>query len=141
MSDLRTHLQGIYDSHRQLTPKLVVDEARSEEHPLHSRFEWDDAIAGEKYREVQAAELIRSVRIKFTNAKDDDRDVRAFHAVTRPEGNTYVPVEEIAEDEFARELLLRQAEREWKAFRRRYGHLSEFFAAIRGELNGEVGAA
>lgn len=132
---LRDQLQSIYQTHGLLTPRLVVDEARDAEHPLHGRFEWDDAVAGPKYREVQAAELIRSVRVKYAPAgSDEERDVRAFHAIARPEGPSYVPVEEVAEDEFARELLLRQAEREWKAMRRRYGHLAEFMDLVRTAL-------
>lgn len=132
---LRDQLQGIYQANGQLTPKLVVDEARDAEHPLHSRFEWDDAVAGERYREVQAAELIRSVRVKYTpKGSDEEHEVRAFHAIPRPEGSTYVPVEEVADDAFARELLLRQAEREWKAMRRRYAHLDEFLDLVRSTL-------
>ncbi|HET8661084.1 MAG TPA: hypothetical protein VFM55_19065 [Micromonosporaceae bacterium] len=138
---LRDQLQGIYKTHGQLTPRIVVDEARDKKHPLHERFEWDDAVAGEKYREVQAAELIRSVRIKFAApGSDDERDVRAFHAVTKPEGSTYVPVEELHADNFSRELLLRQAEREWKAMRRRYAHLEEFFAIVRDDIGHEPAA-
>ncbi len=132
---LRDQLLAIHEQHKSLTPRLVVDVAREATHPLHSRFEWDDAVAGEKYREVQAADLIRSVRIKFTPAgSEDEHEVRAFHAIARPEGSTYVPVEEIAEDEFAREVLLRAAEREWKSFRRKYGHLQEFMQQVRAEI-------
>lgn len=132
---LRDQLQGIYQAHGTLTPRLVVDVARDAEHPLHGRFEWDDAVAGEKYREVQAGELIRSVKVKYTpKGSDEEHEVRAFHAVPRPDGSTYVPVEEVAEDDFSRELLLRQAEREWKAMRRRYAHLDEFMDMVRTTL-------
>lgn len=135
MSNLRDQLKSIYETHGALTPKLVVDEARDAEHPLHARFEWDDAVAGPKYREVQAAELIRSVRIKYTpKGSDEERDVRFFASIPRPEGSTYVPVEDVADDPFARELLLRQAEREWKAMRRRYAHLDEFLELVRSTL-------
>lgn len=57
--DLRTALQGIYDQHQQLTPAIVVDEARDAAHPLHSRFDWNDATAGEAWRRQQAHELIQ----------------------------------------------------------------------------------
>lgn len=46
-----------------LRPQAVVDEARPEESPLHRCFEWNDQIAGEKYRLVQAQQLIRSFKV------------------------------------------------------------------------------
>ncbi len=132
---LRDQLKAIYAEQGKLTPQLVVDVARAEDHPLHSRFEWDDALAGEAYRRVQAQQLIRSVRIVHeAPAEQDETAVRAFHSVPRPDGPTYVPVEEVAEDEFSRELVLRQAEREWKQLYRRYSHLAEFLGIVRGDL-------
>jgi len=49
-----------------LTPSRVVDVARSPLNPLHKYFEWDDAVAAEKYRQDQARELIRCVHIEVT---------------------------------------------------------------------------
>ncbi len=34
-----------------LTKAAIVDAARSEDSPMHGMFEWDDAVAGELYRE------------------------------------------------------------------------------------------
>ncbi len=41
----------------------LLEVARSESHPLHNEFEWDDSVAGEKYRLSQAAHMIRNVQI------------------------------------------------------------------------------
>lgn len=41
----------------------VVDEARPEDAPLHPAFEWDDSVAGEKYRLYQARNLVRSIEV------------------------------------------------------------------------------
>jgi uncharacterized protein YfiM (DUF2279 family) len=46
-----------------LSAKAVVDESRPDDAVLHPVFEWDDEVAGERYREHQATTLIRSVRI------------------------------------------------------------------------------
>lgn len=137
---LRDQLTSIYQTQGELTPKLLVDVARDQSHPLHSRFEWDDSVAGEKYRQVQAAELIRSVKISFTERGGEEKHVRAFHAVARAESSTYMPIEEVVQDEFAKALVLRTAEREWRALRARYAHLSEFMDLVRGDV-GEAGAA
>lgn len=44
-----------------LSPRAVVDEARSESSPLHPYFEWDDHRAAQSYRIGQAKTLTRSV--------------------------------------------------------------------------------
>jgi hypothetical protein len=47
-----------------LTAKSVVSASRPDEAPLHPVFEWDDTVAGERFREHQATNLIRCVRIE-----------------------------------------------------------------------------
>lgn len=115
-----------------LTPEIVVDAARPEEHPLHSRFEWDDSIAAEKWRREQASELIRSVKITYANARGIEKSVRAYVAVRGDTyGSTgYVPTEEALSDPFTRALLLREFEREWKTFKAKYDCLAEFASVI-----------
>lgn len=133
---LRSILQSIYDQHGELTPELVVQEARAKDHPLHARFEWDNKTAGEQWRKHQASELIRSVKVVYREATEDEeeRTVRAFHAVRTPKGNTYQPAEKIVENPFTRQLVLNEMEREWKAFRRRYERFAEFAEMIRRDI-------
>lgn len=138
MSTLLEHLTGIYSEHGKLTPALVVDQARPKSSPLHDRFEWNDKVAGEAYRRVQASELIRSVRVFYSPGEDeDDRSLRAFVA-SRPEHapdeSTYRPIEEVIADPFAYQLLLNECKREWKAFESKYRHLREFHEIIVGEV-------
>jgi len=86
VADLRTQLTGIYQAHGELTPQIVVDEARPEGSPLHSRFDWNDQIAGEKYRLVQAQQLIRAVRIEYiARGSDEKKFIRAFLVTARIE--------------------------------------------------------
>lgn len=140
MSDLRSTLTGIYQRHQELTPQIVVDEARPKGAPLHDRFEWNDKIAGEAYRRVQAAQLIRSVRIEFISGESGERKfVRGFHSLREagdPTREGYAPTDEIAEDELATKILLRQFEREAADLKRKYGHLMEYIAWLRGEMDG-----
>ena len=44
----------------RLTPDAVVADAKKRTSPLHGAFEWDDAVAGHKYRIEQARSLIQS---------------------------------------------------------------------------------
>lgn len=135
-SNLRDHLQSLYDSYGSLTPKMVVEEARPTSHPLHTHFEWDDSIAGEKYREHQASELIRSVKIKYVRRdKEQTEDVRLFVSVRDPEGGyAYHPVDVIAEDPLLSQIVLRDIEREWVQLRNKYGHIKEFFEIVQKDI-------
>lgn len=133
---LRDILQGIYDQRGQLTADIVVEIARDEAHPLHERFEWDDAAAGEQWRKQQAADLIRSVKVVYKEATETEeaRTVRAFHAVRGPKGHAYQPADKVAEDPFTRQLVLADMEREWQALKRRYERFAEFTAMVRADL-------
>lgn len=141
MSDLRTQLTGIYRKNGQLTPRIVVDEASQETSPLHSRFEWDDRIAGDKYRLTQAAQLIRVARIEYTAPGSEDRKfVRAFsslHEIGDSERAGYAPTEELIENPVTRKILLRNMERDIADLKRKYGHLNEFISIMRSEFGGE----
>lgn len=46
-----------------LTAAAVVDAARDEDSPLHEHFEWDDSVAGEQFRIIQARQIIRAIVI------------------------------------------------------------------------------
>src|SRR5574344_3101287 len=136
--NLRDALQTIYNQRGTLTPAIVVAEATNQNHPLDIDFEWDNTIAGARYREIQAAQLIRSVRITYANTPDGEpKAVRAFLPVRRdpkdPDDtkSSYEPVEQLLASDFQRELLLREFDREWKLFKQRYGHLREFAELVK----------
>lgn len=133
---LREELQAIYESNGKLTPTIVVDVARSADHPLHSRFNWDDTDAAECWRRDQAKRLIRSVRITYRtpNEKDSGASVRAFQAVHTEEGNVFKPSEEVVQDEFLTKLVLSEMTRDWQALKRRYERFAEFTAMIRKDI-------
>ena len=133
MSTLREQLQKIHEERGALTPAVVVDEARDPAHPLHARFEWDDTIAGEKYRRQQASELIRSVKVTAVTGEELTR-VRAYHSVPTADGRTYAPIEDVQADPFTRRLVLAQAEREYVQLLKRYQHLKEFLEFAEREL-------
>lgn len=51
-------LDDIYSKHGIVNQQLLVDYARPASSPIHDQFEWDDRIAGEKWRETQALHMI-----------------------------------------------------------------------------------
>jgi hypothetical protein len=136
MSDLREHLLSIRRQHGALTPRAVLVEAEPEDSPLHHHFEWDQEAAADAYRLEQARELIRSVMVVYTDSKARNRSVRGFVNVQQAgsTGREYKPIEEVAQDPFARQLVLREAERDWKALRSKYGDLQEFMDLVRNDV-------
>lgn len=137
-ANVRNELMKIHNQHGVLTPYLVVDEARDPAHPLHSRFEWDDSEAAEKYRRVQARKLIGIARVTYAEGSETtpEKSVRAFHSVPASDGNgnVYEPSEKIARDPILSELKLREFDRDWKAFRRRYADFEDFWKLIQREI-------
>lgn len=111
-----------------LTAKTLLDASRSEEAPLHSEFEWDDAKAAESYRETQASYIIRSLCVHADGDKQEP--VRAVFALSGSAG--YESVSVIMEDVDKRSSLLDMALKELSAFEKKYRileGLSEVFAA------------
>lgn len=136
MSGLRDELLAVRQQHGRLTPQLVVDTARDPGHPLHSRFEWDDASAGEAWRRQQAHDLIRKAKVVYREAEEasPEKSVRAFVAIRAEDGHVFDPVEEVAEDPFRRKLALADMEREWKTLYRRYQEFGEFLEMVRRDV-------
>lgn len=104
-----------------VTPQNVVDLARNEKSAIHNDFEWNDTVAGEKYRLIQAAEMIRN----FVIVREDKEaePVRALQISTTV--NEYKPVEIILRNEDEYQALLKRALAELEAFKRRYQTLTE----------------
>lgn len=136
MSDLREIMQGIYDHHKKLTPSIVLDEARDPNHPLHSRFEWDDAVAGEAWRKEQAHRLIASAYVTYKKVDAPAQSLRAFHAVRSSGVDPYVyePLDVVVHDEFMSELVRRDMEREWKTLYARYEAFDEFRKMVKRDI-------
>lgn len=137
---LRDQLAAIHQQRGYLTPALVVDEARPADHPLHDRFEWDNSIAGEAYRQGQAHELIRSVRVtyKLADENNEKKTTRSWQSVRTERGYVYEPVEKVVEDPLLRRIVLAEMERDWQALKRRYQNFAEFAAMVREDLEQDV---
>lgn len=65
-------LERIYAKHQVVTVDTVLKEAVKATHPLHSYFEWDDKLAGQKYRAVQAYSLIMGSKFVVSLVENGD---------------------------------------------------------------------
>lgn len=105
----------------EITPKNVVDLARNENSKLHNDFEWDNEIAGEKYRLFQAREMIQL--LAFEPIKENHEPTRVYQISS--EKTVYKPVEIILKNVDEYQLLLKRALAELEAFKKRYSTLVE----------------
>lgn len=114
----------------QLTPRAVVEEAKPDDSPLHDHFEWRDDVAAQKYREDQAAYLIRMIAMEVEEAKEP---VRAFVNVRMGDSQAYTSTVVAMADPDLRAQVLAQAMRELVSWRQRYSELeqlAEVFALV-----------
>ena len=112
---------------REITPQNVVDLARSKDSKLHNDFEWDNEIAGEKYRLSQAREMIQL--LAFEPNKETHEPIRVYQIST--EKTVYKPVEKILKNEDEYQNLLKRALAELESFKKRYSTLVELEQVFR----------
>lgn len=124
------------ESNGMLTPKNLVDASRPDDAPLHKCFEWNDGIAAERWRETQAAYIIRSVEVKVEEHSDP---TRAFVATITDNTREYKSIGYVMRSRDSREVLLESAKREALAFKRKYKNLYEL-AAIIDAIDGVIGS-
>lgn len=117
--DAGEELDRIYQKHGGLSAKDIVDESRSETAPLHPCFEWNDAVAAEKYRENQASDIVRAI-VMVAERDEESREVRAFVHVEK----TYQPFTVVATHEEKMGELLETASRELGYLEKRFANLS-----------------
>lgn len=115
----------------EVTPENVLDKARDDSTELHKCFEWDNSIAGEKYRLIQARDVIRHFVIEYKKDEEEPQKIRTYQISTTT--NQYKPTRVILQnpDEYA--TLLERAKDELRDIQRRYNTLAELeevFAAI-----------
>lgn len=111
-----------------LTPKALVDESRPEDAPLHGMFLWDDVAAAELYRESQARHIIGSIEVVPVGRSEP---VRAFVSLSvGGSERRYSRVEAALAEPDTREMVLKDALAELRAFERKYNGLAELADVI-----------
>jgi len=103
----------------QITPKAILDFARDENSELHKCFEWDNDSAAEKYRTIQAGNVIR-LYIVPKNA-----DAPPVRVLSRTSDTVYQPTRTFVKNQNEYEDLLKRALSELESFRLKYKTLSE----------------
>ena len=115
----------------EVTPENVLDKARDDSTELHKCFEWDNSIAGEKYRLIQARDVIRHFVIEYKKDEEEPQKIRTYQISTTT--NQYKPTRVILQNPDEYSALLERAKDELRDIQRRYNTLAELeevFAAI-----------
>jgi hypothetical protein len=138
----------------EVTPDVLLEDAKGIDSPLHNWFEWDDTNAARAYRRQQAYYLLRSIHV-VVQVNDEEMTTRAFHHVTiqetepeRDEGDgmhqeaevlepesrrVYVSIQRIVTDADLRQQIIEDAMHQLQSWRRRYQQyteLAQIFGAI-----------
>lgn len=118
-------LERLERKHRELTPTIVLDSARSEKSVLHKVFEWNDTKAAEKYRLQQAGLLIANLTVKIEGEQNLE-PTRAFVNIEKDERKgRFINVQTAFQYQETREVVLQNALKELISFKKKYAGLNE----------------
>lgn len=110
-----------------IQPTDVVEAAVSPASPLHEFFEWDDTVAAQEYRVVQARHLLGAIKVTILDVTPEGQPMRLFLNLTPADGDdrAYIPAVTVLSDAAMRGQIVEQALAEAESWRRRYEHLDE----------------
>lgn len=131
-------LDKIEKTNGKLTPKDVVDEARSVSSPLHEVFDWEDNEAAEKWRIQQARQLINHITVEIRYDRKIKEQRAWFSVDATPDEKevniSYVNVERVLTERPLREQMLLSAIKEaeyWREKYDQYRELNRIFSSIK----------
>jgi len=123
----KAEFDRIYEKYGELTTKAVVDESRDEHAALHICFEWDDAVAAEKYRQRQAGDMIRCL-VTIHKDDDDSKPIIVRSIVKTTEKYEPITVSIKSEEKYA--VLIQDAINDIHWFKRKHSALAEMASVI-----------
>ncbi len=116
-----------------ITPEILIDAAKRKSSPLHQFFEWDDTAAARQFRLIQAANLIRRIKVTVQTAAETTIRIRAF-ANVRGDADSgdadsakgfYVPIQDALKNVDWRAQVIAQCKRDVQAFKQKYAVMRE----------------
>lgn len=110
----------------ELTPEDILEDAKHDNSPLHSFFEWDDSAAAHQHRLQQARGLIRSVVAIYVRPDKPAVRQKAYVHIAQGETSHYRETSHAMTVRSTRDIVLKTAWREFQAWRNRYKDLAEF---------------
>lgn len=131
------YLTKIQEEKGPLTPSLVVKKAKAKKSVIHDYFEWDDTIAGPKYRIHQARRLMNHIQVEIIdNGDKKPRAIKMFHNIQimkESKDRAYLSLSTIINSDDYRKQIVEKAMvelRGWQERYRQYSELKPIFKAI-----------
>ena len=125
------YFKSLEKQYGSVTPENLLESSKPEDSVMHKCFQWDDAIAAEKYRKYQASSMIANlVKVVIKQNENsglcEETKMRAVVSVsTGIEKGEFVSIERAMTDSEMRETVLKYALRELSIFQEKYKYLSE----------------
>lgn len=113
------------DNNGILKPSMVVDHARNPESKLHNAFEWDNTIAGEKYRLIQAQKLIQAQVVVLDEKTEPVRVFVNLSNERNTENGGYRLTVAVMGDDELKAQMIKDVVRELTIFNQKYKRLKE----------------
>lgn len=115
------------------TTDQVVEMAKDPGTESHALFDWDDAVAGPKWRKEQAKLIMRNLKVEFVHEEVSEDEAKAFTPVrlfygNPVESNGFAAITTIMGNKDMYDQLLERAKMEIKSFRKKYAMLKELEA-------------
>ncbi len=122
-----------------ISPGILLEAAKDPASPFHTLFEWDDTKAGDNFRLMQAASIIRRWKGSVMRIDQGEQKVviQTIRRVQSPKGSrkngqaSYETVEQIMSDPAKRSDMVRTVRKELLSYRQRYAELTELAAVWR----------
>lgn len=111
----------------EVKPEQVLDKAKDKNSELHKCFDWNDSSAAEKFRLIQARDVIRHL-IVIKRDDDEEKEPVQFRVMMKNERtheSCYKQTIVMVKDEDEYRKLLEQAYAELHSFKQKYSCLSE----------------
>ena len=141
-------VKKIYEVEKKISPSRILELAKDENHPLHAFFEWDNETASNKYRLIQARELINSIIIELINEENNEKHkIRSFLSVSENKDsdlvfngnqhteNYFVSIEDVSKQESLINYQKLRAKSELKAFQVKYSFLDSYLGNVFNEID------
>lgn len=132
------HIEELDKKHGEITPKILVDDARPEDALMHPLYEWNDSVAAEKYRYGQARKIMSElVTVRIANDAPEIKDpIRAFVSVrSQNESASFRPIVAAMSDEETKKQVIENARSELDAFERKYRGLVDIIPILEDMLS------
>lgn len=102
----------------ELTKEKIVEFAKDKKSELHKCLEWDDKIAGEKYRLHQASQILVSISVVIN--EEPQKTTRMFVNIQNEDKKVYKNIISVLENEEDYKQLLKKAEKDFISYKEKY---------------------